>query len=178
VLFKRFQWQSPITVLVGWQLLIGFMVIAPAAIAIQPVPDFAAVHVRTWVALAYLIALPMIFCQWAYLKVVSLFPAAIAAIGTLLVPIVGVFSSALILGESVGWPEIIAMALIVAALVVVLVIPALAARRFNRASRNPGAPWPGRQDGQRTAPGPAPEPDRTRTPRSGAPAPRPYRLRS
>ena len=48
----------------------------------------------------YLIALPMIFCQWAYYKVVSLFPAAIAAIGTLAVPIVGVYSSALILGEA------------------------------------------------------------------------------
>ena len=129
VLFKRFRWQTPISVLVGCQMMFGLVVIAPVAVLIEPVPDFASLKTETWAALIYLIALPMIFCQWAYLKVVSLFPAAIAAIGTLAVPIVGVYSSALILGEPVGWPELLAMTLIISALVLVLVVPALSARK-------------------------------------------------
>ena len=128
VLFKRFRWQTPISVLVGCQMMIGLAVIAPVALLFEPTPDFAALKTETWAAMIYLIALPMIFCQWAYLKVVSLFPAAIAAIGTLAVPIVGVYSSAIILGEPVGWSEFLAMTLICGALVVVLVIPALQAR--------------------------------------------------
>ena len=78
-----------------------------------------------WVALIYLFALPMIYCQWAYFSVVRIFPAAIASIGTLAVPIVGVFSSAWLLGEPVGQAEILALILIVLALLVVLVLPAL-----------------------------------------------------
>ncbi len=125
VLFKKFTWTSPLTVITGWQLLIGFCVIAPGAALSEPLPDFGALSTTAVLAMIYLIALPMTFCQWAYLKVVTLFPAAIAAIGTLAVPIVGVFSSALILGEPIGWVEFTAMLLICAALVVVLVVPAL-----------------------------------------------------
>ena len=64
-----------------------------------------------WLALAYVFVFPMVFCQWAYLKVVHLFPASSAAIGTLLVPVVGVYSSALILGEIVGWAELLSLVL-------------------------------------------------------------------
>lgn len=128
VLFKKFKWESPVVVLVGWQLFIGALVIVPIAIFFERQPVWSEVPQDTWLALAYLIALPMIFCQWAYLKVVSIFPAAIAAIGTLLVPIVGVVSSAIILREPIGWQEILAMALISAALIVVMVVPALIRR--------------------------------------------------
>ena len=54
-----------------------------------------------------------------------MFPAAIAAMGTLAVPIVGVYSSALILGEPVGWQELTALVLTCSALASVLVLPAL-----------------------------------------------------
>lgn len=125
VLFKRSEWTSPVVALIGWQLLIGALVIAPGAMLLEPVPDLTELSGRSIVALAYLFALPMVFCQWAYFKVVRMFPAAIAAIGTLAVPVVGVYSSALILGEPVGWMEFTAMALICGALTTVLVIPAL-----------------------------------------------------
>jgi drug/metabolite transporter (DMT)-like permease len=55
--------------------------------------------------------------------VVQLFPASIAAIGTLAVPIVGVFSSALILGESIGFQEISALILMIMALTIVMIRP-------------------------------------------------------
>ena len=125
VLFKKFTWTSPVASLIGWQLLLGSVVITAGAMAWEPLPDPAAWSVDVWIALAYLFAVPMIYCQWAYFYVVRIFPAAIAAIGTLAVPVVGVFSSALILGEPVGWPEFLSLALICSALVVVLVLPAL-----------------------------------------------------
>lgn len=125
VLFKKFRWSSPVTALTGWQLLLAAVVIAPGAALMEPVPDFTALSGDAWIALIYLFAVPMVFCQWAYLKVVQMFPAALAAMGTLIVPIVGVYSSALILGEPVGWRELIAMALICAALFTVLILPAI-----------------------------------------------------
>jgi drug/metabolite transporter (DMT)-like permease len=125
VLFKKHDWTSPVVALIGWQLLIGALVITPGAMLMEPVPDLTALSDRSIIALAYLFTVPMVFCQWAYFKVVRMFPAAIAAIGTLAVPVVGVYSSALILGEPVGWMELTAMALICGALTTVLVIPAL-----------------------------------------------------
>ena len=131
VLFKKYEWTSPVASLVGWQLFIGAVVITPGAILLEPVPDLTQLSDRAVIALAYLFILPMIFCQWAYFKVVRIFPASVAAIGTLAVPIIGVYSSALILGEPVGWTEFLAMALICGALVSVLVIPALRKNRQN-----------------------------------------------
>jgi drug/metabolite transporter (DMT)-like permease len=58
----------------------------------------------------------MIFCHWAFFVVVRMFPANVAAIGTLSIPIIGVFSSALLLGEPVTAAEITALLLVVAAL--------------------------------------------------------------
>lgn len=130
VMFKKFRWISPVSSLVGWQLLLGAGVITIGALAWEPLPDPRLWSTKVWLAMVYLVALPMIYCQWAYFYVVRIFPAAIAAIGTLAVPIVGVFSSALVLGEAVGWPEISAMLLICSALAVVLVLPAM--RRVRR----------------------------------------------
>ncbi|MEM8644852.1 MAG: DMT family transporter [Pseudomonadota bacterium] len=125
VLFKRQAWSAPVATIVGWQLLTAFVPITVVALLTEPVPDLTALSAKTWWALAYLFALPMVFCQWAYFKVVTIFPAAIAAMGTLAVPIVGVYSSALILGEPVGWQELTALVLICSALASVLVVSAL-----------------------------------------------------
>ena len=125
VLFKKQSWSAPVSALAGWQLAVGAVVITIGAMILEPVPDLTQLSGNALIALAYLFALPMIYCQWAYFRVVQLFPAAIAAIGTLAVPIVGVYSSALILGEKVGWQEFTAMALICIALACVLVLPAL-----------------------------------------------------
>ncbi len=125
VLFKKYEWTSPVASLVGWQLLVGAIVITPGAMLLEPVPDLTELSGRAVIALVYLFVLPMVFCQWAYFKVVRMFPAAIAAIGTLAVPVIGVYSSAIILGEPVGWSELVAMALICGALASVLVVPAL-----------------------------------------------------
>ncbi len=71
----------------------------------------------------------MIFCHWAWFKLIGLFPAAIAAIGTLAIPVVGVFASSLLLGEAVGPAEVAALILVCLGLAVVLVGPALFGNR-------------------------------------------------
>ena len=123
VLFKRGGWGLSVTSCIGWQLLFGAIPLTVGAVALEPLPDLSTISPLVWGALLYLYLFPMTFCQWAYLKVVDMFPASIAAIGTLLVPIVGVYSSALLLNEIVGWSEVVSLALICAALFLVLVFP-------------------------------------------------------
>ncbi|NIR31248.1 MAG: DMT family transporter [Gammaproteobacteria bacterium] len=128
VLMKRFPWNIPTTALAGWQLLAGAVPVTLGALLVDGVPDPAAYSTRALLATAYVLAMPMIFCHWAWFTVVRLFPAGIAAMGTLAIPVVGVFLSALVLGESVGWQELVALLLILSSLSVVLVLPSLRAR--------------------------------------------------
>ena len=125
VAFKRPQWSAPVTVLVGWQLLLGGIPIFVGAVIIEDPFDFTTVSSAGLYALAYVLAFPMIFCQWAYFKSVRMFPASLVAISTLGIPLVGTYSSALILGESVGVRELTALLLICSALGTVLLLPAL-----------------------------------------------------
>ncbi len=124
VAVKRFAWSSPTTVLVGWQLLVGAFAVLPGALFFEEAPSLASLSPRAIAAFAYVVALPMLFCHWAYFKLVRMFPVSLAAIGTLAIPVVGVFLSALILDEAVGAREIAALLLICGALALVLVAPA------------------------------------------------------
>lgn len=64
----------------------------------------------------------MIYCHWAYFSLVRIIPASIAAISTLAIPVVEVFSSCLILNEPVGISEFAALILVVRALAIALFV--------------------------------------------------------
>jgi drug/metabolite transporter (DMT)-like permease len=124
VLMKRFQWSLSTAALAGWQLILGLGPVGLGALAFGGPAGWAeAPTTAQLVAIVYAATVPMVFCHWAWFTVVRLFPAGIAAIGLLAVPVMGVFSGALILGEAVGWPELLALALVCGALFVVLILP-------------------------------------------------------
>jgi len=127
VLFKRTAWSTPVSATLGWQLVVGSVPITLGAILIQAPPDPLALKMETWIALAYVIFLPMTFGQWAFYKIVRLLPASVAAMSTLAVPVIGVYSSTLMLGEVVALNDVIALVLICIALFAVMVVPAMRA---------------------------------------------------
>jgi drug/metabolite transporter (DMT)-like permease len=116
VLIKSTAWDTPTTVLAGWQLLLGGIPVVLGALFLEPAGFSLNVSAKAIIALVYTILFPMIYCHWAYFALVRIFPAGIAAIGTLAIPVVGVFSSTLILNEPVGLSEVAALALVVTAL--------------------------------------------------------------
>jgi drug/metabolite transporter (DMT)-like permease len=72
----------------------------------------------------YVLAIPVLFCQWAWFKAVDMLPGSVSAMGTLAIPIVGTLSGAIILGEPLELAEIAALALVVAGLALVALRPA------------------------------------------------------
>ena len=109
---KQFRWTTSAAVQSGWQLLFGA---APMGIGILVMGerfDPARVDAVAWFAVAYLLVVGLLLSQWAWFGAVHALPATIAGIGSLAVPVVGVIGSALWLGERVGVPEIAALALI------------------------------------------------------------------
>ncbi len=122
VLIKRTAWRTPTTVLTGWQLLLGSIPVVLGAIFLEPDKVSLAVSGSAIFALTYIILFPMIYCHWAYFSLVRIFPASIAAISTLAIPVVGVFSSYLILNEPFGMSEFVALIFVVTALAIALFI--------------------------------------------------------
>ncbi|MEO7762058.1 MAG: DMT family transporter [Casimicrobiaceae bacterium] len=137
VIIKRYPVSMPTTVLTGWMMLLGVVPVAAGALLFGG-SDFHALSPRTWVALAYVIFVAMVFCHWAFLRLVTMLPATITGISSLTVPVVGVFSGMLVLGEQPGAAEWGALLLILGALAVII-MPARGARWAGRA-RAPRVP--------------------------------------
>ena len=71
----------------------------------------------------FLILLPMVLGFWAWFRLVSLVPAGVASLSVIAVPVVGMTSGALLLGEEIGWREGAALVLVVGALATVMPRP-------------------------------------------------------
>ena len=86
--------------------------------------DSGQLHALSWLAmlaLAYNMIVAFILCHWIWFEIVSRASATVSSLGTLSIPVVGVFSSMLILGERPDWREYAALLLVLAAIATVLV---------------------------------------------------------
>jgi drug/metabolite transporter (DMT)-like permease len=120
VLMKRRRWSVSTAALTGWQNCLGGLPILIAAIAIGPFPGLEHADGKAIAALAYVVVLAVRFGQWAWFVVLGRLPVAVASISTLAIPVVGVLSSALLLGEGLGATEVTALALVLGALILAL----------------------------------------------------------
>jgi drug/metabolite transporter (DMT)-like permease len=116
VWMKRRQWTSDPTVLGGWQLLIGVTPVLIFWLLALPAPDWTAITGDSWLAVIYLVLMANVVAYFSWFRVVAIFPATVSGIGAMAVPVVGIFASAAILDEAIGWREITALALICLAL--------------------------------------------------------------
>ena len=98
---KRHRWTMQSFPLTAWQLLIGGVPILIGWWVLEGGaflrPGVEALSWRGLVGALYAATVPMIFCHWGWMRVLQVFPASVAAIGTLLIPVIGVFSAALVI---------------------------------------------------------------------------------
>jgi drug/metabolite transporter (DMT)-like permease len=120
VLVKRFPTDLPTTSFTAWQLLIGGAPIAIGALLLEDA-HWRQVPWPATFAVWYNILVAFVFCYWAWYKIVSRTSAGVSALGSLMIPVVGVFSSVLVLGERPSWQEYAALALVITAIATVVV---------------------------------------------------------
>lgn len=131
VLVKRLDLRMPLMAFTAWQLLIGGLPMVIGWWLLEPWPDLGQISAAAWFGLLFASLVGMVVCVTSYFRLVKLVPASVAATTTLAVPVVGVISSALFLGEAVGGAEILALTLVVAALFLLV-----------RSGRRPAIPRP------------------------------------
>jgi len=122
VLMRRYPTDLPTTSFTAWQLLIGGVPIMAGALILDW-GEWGPIGVGAAIGLGYNMLFVFIFCYWAWYKIATTVPATVAALSTLMIPIVGLFSGMLILGERPQWQEYAALVLVIAALATVLVPP-------------------------------------------------------
>lgn len=132
VLLKRVSWETPTAVLVMWQLAIGAIPITAGALLLDGT-DWR-LSAQGWVAFAFVLAGPMILCHIIWFTIVRQLPASVAAISTMAIPGVGVVSSAVWLGERIGWAEAGSLVLVCIGLFAVLLLPLLHAAAVGEGS--------------------------------------------
>jgi drug/metabolite transporter (DMT)-like permease len=125
VWLKRRRWQTHATVLAGWQLVVGMVPVLALWTVFGEAPDLASITDSSWLALAYQVAIANALAYFAWFRVVATFPATVSGIGAMAVPIVGVFASAVLVDEAIGWRELTALSLVCAGIAINL----MAARR-------------------------------------------------
>jgi drug/metabolite transporter (DMT)-like permease len=134
------KWKLPVAqnALSGWMMLLGSIPLAALAPLFDPQPlasVLAGLSPRGWFAVVYNIFLAGTLAHWAWFTLARSLPVAVSSLSSLPVPVVGVISGILVLGERPRVQEWIALALVVAALFTVLFQPG--ARRVTAAPLAP-----------------------------------------
>lgn len=107
-------WRMTPLQLMPWQMLIGGAALAVGAIATEPVSGIRWSN-ELLMVMAYNGPVASGFCFWAYVTVARSLPAITTALASLGVPVIGVASSALVLGEPLSFTRVGGLLLITGA---------------------------------------------------------------
>lgn len=121
LLQKKFPVQAPVAALTAWMMLIGGIPIYVGALVFD---DWSALRdVSLWPALAvsYNVLLSFAWAHWAWIKLATSVSVSTFSLSMLMTPVVGVFSGMIFLGERPGWPEFVALILVLGSLATVVV---------------------------------------------------------
>lgn len=135
IIIRRWPTSLPTTSFTAWQLTLGGIPVLAGAMILDP-GNWQPISLQATTAFLYSSFIAFVFCHWAWFKIATTAPASIAALSTMMIPVVGVFSGMVVLGEQPRWQEYAALSLVTLALATVL-IPARDARR------EAAAPGPG-----------------------------------
>lgn len=122
VIMKRWPVDLPPSSFTAWQLTVGLapvLFIALVAergsfnpLTLSPGPLFGVL---------FNLVVAFNFCYWAWYKIALFAPVSVSGLSAMMIPVVGVFSGILVLGESPRWSDYTALGLVVAALSTVLI---------------------------------------------------------
>lgn len=108
----------------AWFFVISALLTWPLVLFFEPLKDFRPPSPASLWIFTFHVAGPMVTCYVLWTILLGRLSATIAAISTLIAPVVGVLSSVLLLNESLSWQKAIALLLIVTSIAMTLVRPA------------------------------------------------------
>lgn len=120
VAMKGFKWHlSPLARTV-WFFVISTIVAWPLVWVFEPLAEQSWPSVPVFATLVYHAVGPMVTCYALWTILVGRLSATVAAIASLLAPVVGVVSSILLLGDAVTWQKLVSLAMILGSIFMTL----------------------------------------------------------
>jgi len=121
LLQKRFPVRAPVAAITAWLMLIGGVPIYIGALLLEDFGKLADVSLPSALGATYNVLLAFAWAHWAWIKLATSVSVTVFSLCMLLIPVVGVFSGMLFLGERPGWPEYLALTFVLGSLVTVIV---------------------------------------------------------
>jgi len=121
ILQKKYPVRAPLAGFTAWLMLLGGVPIYVAALLFEDLGKLADVGLASALGAAYNVLLAFAWAHWAWIKLATSVSVTVFSLSMLVIPVVGVFSGILFLGEKPGWPEYAALAFVLASLATVVV---------------------------------------------------------
>jgi len=123
VMQKRFPMSMPAGSYTAWIMLLGGVPIFAGALLFDDLRTVASIGAAPLAGLLYNIFIAFAFAHWAWIKIATSVPVGVFSLSMLVIPVVGVVSGMLVLGERPSWAEYGALVLVIGSLLTV-VLPA------------------------------------------------------
>lgn len=134
VLQKRFPVDMPAGSYTAWIMLLGGLPMLPCALLFDDLGRFGSIGLWPALGVAYNVLLSFGWGYWAWIKIATGVSVTVFSISMLIIPVVGVLSSMLVLGERPTWAEYAALGLVLASLATVALPQPAARERAPRSS--------------------------------------------
>lgn len=120
VLQKRFPVRMPLGAYTAWMMLLGGVPIFAGALLLEDPRNLREVGLVPALGVAYNVFVAFAFAHWAWIKLATSVSVTVFSITMLLIPVIGVISGVLFLGERPSWAEVGALACVLGALATVI----------------------------------------------------------
>jgi drug/metabolite transporter (DMT)-like permease len=120
VLQKRFPVSMPLGAYTAWMLLVGGVPVFVGTLLFEDVRTLRQVSLAPALGVAYNVFVAFAFAHWAWIKLATSVSVGVFSLSMLIIPVIGVLSGAVFLGERPSRAEITALACVLGALATVI----------------------------------------------------------
>lgn len=118
-MLRRARIEMQTLALTFWMLAVATVAVAIAALALEHA-RWRTPTIGEWAAIAYNALIVFAFCHVVWFSIARVLPPVASGLSVMMIPVLGVFSGALALGERLHWQDYAAVVLVLLALAVVL----------------------------------------------------------
>jgi drug/metabolite transporter (DMT)-like permease len=120
VLQKRFPVSMPLGAYTAWMLLLGGVPVFAGMLILEDLRVLCDVSLAPALGVAYNVFVAFAFAHWAWIKIATSVTVSVFSISMLIIPVIGVLSGVVFLGERPSWAEVTALVCVLGALTTVL----------------------------------------------------------
>ena len=120
VLQRRYPMAMPPAPYTAWMMLLGGIPIFAGALLLEDPGQLASIGLWPALGVLYNVLIAFAFAQWAWIRIATTVPVAVSSLSMLMIPVLGVFSGMVFLGERPSWAEYAALALVLGSLLTVV----------------------------------------------------------